>query len=201
MVDIGAGPSAQGCQSWAGRAHQSAVMPSDDVTARSATTCECVRWSPCSKHQAVNVRSAEPGAQSWCSVNAACGRGNLGQAGSGAARTIITTCYARCSGLFRWRLWLGQIGPLPSIYIKMSNVIHLHSHGAHVQEDCKCLPDLVVQPALADEVDVDLVNLQGSCSTLLVSRQLPMTIASPDSSAAQQLGASVSGANAAQKNV
>jgi hypothetical protein len=29
---------------WKG--YQSAVMPSEEVTARSATTCECVRWSP-----------------------------------------------------------------------------------------------------------------------------------------------------------
>ena len=29
------------------KGYQSAVMPSLEVTARSATTCECVRWSPC----------------------------------------------------------------------------------------------------------------------------------------------------------
>lgn len=28
------------------KGYQSAVMPSPDVTARKATTCECVRWSP-----------------------------------------------------------------------------------------------------------------------------------------------------------
>lgn len=41
---------------WKG--YQSAVMPSDDVTARSATTCECVRWSPCTP---APQHSAAPG--------------------------------------------------------------------------------------------------------------------------------------------
>ena len=45
---------ARGCDDHVRRngAHQSAVMPSELVTARSATTCECVLWSPCSSDAA-----------------------------------------------------------------------------------------------------------------------------------------------------
>lgn len=41
------GSSPAGWEAQRGEPHQSAVMPSEEVTARSATALECVRWSPC----------------------------------------------------------------------------------------------------------------------------------------------------------
>jgi hypothetical protein len=34
------------CKNAGSNGYQSAVIPSEDVTARRATTCECVLWSP-----------------------------------------------------------------------------------------------------------------------------------------------------------
>ena len=33
------------------------------------------------------------------------------------------------------------------------------THRAHGEEDCKCLPDVVVEPPLPDRVDKHLINL------------------------------------------
>jgi hypothetical protein len=56
--------------------YQSAVMPSPDVTARSATTWLCVRWSPCAdKNRGSQRRSHRAGASGWhCVKHAAAAR-------------------------------------------------------------------------------------------------------------------------------